>query len=328
MENRTVLVTGGAGYVGSHACKALAEAGYAPVVYDNLVYGHDWAVKWGPLIVGDLLEQDKLAQVLADHKPEAVLHFAAYAYVGESVEKPLKYYQNNVQGTLSLLSAMRDAQVRRIVFSSTCATYGMPETMPITETMPQNPINPYGHSKLMVEQILSDFSASYGLNFAALRYFNASGADPDGEIGEAHDPETHLIPRALMAVNQEISHLDVFGTDYDTPDGTCIRDFVHVADLAQGHIQALKYLETTGKNCQVNLGTGHGTSVKEILESVERVTGRAVPAQYLDRRPGDPAELYADISLARNLLGYKPKYVEIDEIIKGAWNFHQKLAQM
>lgn len=323
-RDKTILVTGGAGYIGSHTCKALAERGYVPVTVDNLVYGHEHAVKWGPLIKGQLSDGDMLARVFDEYRPEAVIHFAAYAYVGESVENPRKYYRNNVAESLNLLDAMLDAGVSRLVFSSTCATYGVPEALPIKETTPQAPINPYGRTKLMIEQMLADFGAAYDLSSVSLRYFNACGADASGEIGEEHDPETHLIPRALMAVGGEIPHLDLFGTDYPTPDGTCIRDYIHVTDLAEGHIKALDYLFEGGASTAINLGTGNGISVKEIIDATARATGQEVPVLVKSRRPGDPPALYADASRARDLLGFEAKHSDVDNILRTAWTFYQR----
>ena len=288
MRERSVLVTGGAGYIGSHACKALARAGYLPVVYDNLCYGHEWAVKWGPLERGDILDRARLDEVLARYRPDALMHFAAFAYVGESVTDPGRYYRNNVAGTLNLLEAMRDLRIGRIVFSSTCATYGLPQKLPISEDVAQRPINPYGASKLMVERMLSDFENAHGIVWAALRYFNAAGADPDHEIGEAHDPETHVMPLMLDAASGRRSHVTVFGTDYDTPDGTCIRDYIHVTDLAEAHVLALQAIESGTPSNAYNLGIGRGFSVREVIAAVERVTGLAVPVILGERRPGDP----------------------------------------
>jgi len=314
----TVLVTGGAGYVGSHACKALAAAGYRPVVYDSLERGHRWAVKWGPLEQGDLLDADALKRVLARHKPAAVMHFAAYAFVGESVSAPGLYYRNNVMGTLSLLEAMREAGIGTIVFSSTCATYGVPQTPLLAEDHPQAPINPYGATKLMVERILADYRAAYGLRYAALRYFNAAGADPDGEIGEVHDPETHLIPLALKAARGTGDPLTIFGDDYDTEDGTCIRDYIHVGDLADAHIRALARLLGHDETIALNLGTGTGVSVRRLVEAVERVTGRAVPHSYGPRRAGDPPVLVAATGKAKATLGWVPQQSDIETIIRNA----------
>jgi len=318
----SVLVTGGAGYIGSHACKALSQAGYTPVAYDNLVYGHREAVKWGPLVVGDTADRRALDAVFAEHRPIAVMHFAAYAYVGESVTDPAKYYTNNIGGSLNLLEAMRAAGCEALVFSSTCATYGEPKVMPIGEDHPQAPVNPYGRTKLLIEQAMQDYGRAYGLRSAALRYFNASGADPDGELGERHDPETHLIPRTLMAAAGQIERLDLFGDDYATPDGTCVRDYVHVTDLARAHVLALEHLLDRGESLALNLGTGRGTSVREVLAAVERVSGRSVPVRVLPRRAGDPPMLYADPRLAEQVLGFKTRFNDIGETIESAWRFH------
>lgn len=295
-----ILVTGGAGYIGSHACKALAKAGHTPITYDNLVYGHRWAVKWGPLEEGDIADRDRLSEVIAKYQPVAVMHFAAYAYVGESVQDPGKYYRNNVAGTLTLLEVMRDLGIDKFIFSSTCATYGIPESVPIREDHPQRPINPYGASKLMIERMLQDFDVAHGLRSISLRYFNAAGADPDGEIGEAHDPETHLIPLVLDAAAGKRTAITVFGDDYETPDGTCIRDYIHVADLADAHVLALKALEDGAKTTAYNLGNGHGFSVKEVIETAERVAGKTVPVEIGQRRPGDPAKLVGDSTRIRS----------------------------
>jgi UDP-arabinose 4-epimerase len=323
---KKILVTGGAGYIGSHTCKALKASGYEPVVFDNLVYGHREAVRWGELVVGDLKDPEAIAAVIAEHRPEAVIHFAAYAYVGESVTDPAKYYANNVVGTLNLLEAMRAQGVDRIVFSSTCATYGVPESVPIRETTPQNPINPYGASKLMIERVLKDYDHAYALRSVALRYFNASGADPDGEIGEGHDPETHLVPLVLYAAQGRIPHITVHGDDYDTPDGTCIRDYIHVADLASAHVKALQWLERGEGSSVFNLGNGRGFSVKEVIAAAEAVTGKQIPVVYGPRRAGDPPALVADAKLAYDRLGWKPQHTEMEGIIRTAWNWHAKEA--
>lgn len=319
----TVIVTGGAGYVGAHACKALAAAGYLPVVYDNLVYGHEQAVRWGPFERGDIADRQRLDAAFERHQPVAVMHFAAFAYVGESVANPARYYRNNVSGTLTLMEAMLDHGVDRMVFSSTCATYGEPQTMPIREDATQQPINPYGRSKLMVEQMLGDFERAHGLRSAMLRYFNAAGASPDGEIGERHDPETHLIPLALDAVAGRGPDLTVFGDDYATPDGTCIRDYIHVGDLADAHVRALDYLIGGGATRAFNLGTGAGVSVREILDAIARVTGREVRHRIGPRRPGDPPVLISDAARARLELGWTPTMSDIDTIIATAWKWHQ-----
>ena len=318
-SSTTVLVTGGAGFIGAHACKALAVAGYTPVAYDNLVHGQERAVKWGPFEQGDILDGKRLQSVIARHEPAAVMHFAAFAYVGESVTEPGKYYRNNAAGSLTLLEAARDAAIPHIVFSSTCATYGMPERVPIAEDTPQRPINPYGRSKLMVEEMLRDFSAAHPLRWTALRYFNAAGADPDGEIGEDHDPETHLIPLALRAAAGTAGPLTIFGNDYETPDGTCVRDFIHVTDLADAHVRALQALECGAPSAAYNLGNGNGFSVREVVRTVEEVTGRSVPATIGPRREGDPPVLVADASSARAALGWKPELPELSEIVRTAW---------
>ncbi|MGC8536942.1 MAG: UDP-glucose 4-epimerase GalE [Rhizomicrobium sp.] len=316
-----VLVTGGAGYIGSHTCKALKSAGFTPVTYDNLVYGHEWAVKWGPLETGDILDQERLLEVLRRFRPAAVIHFAAFAYVGESVTNPAKYYRNNVVGTLSLLDAMLEAGVPNIVFSSTCATYGIPNTVPITEEEPQAPINPYGASKLMVERILTDYRVAYGLNSVALRYFNAAGADPEGEIGEAHDPETHLIPLVLDTACGKRPQITIFGEDYDTEDGSCVRDFIHVQDLARAHVLAMERLASGTLKPAYNLGTGRGYSVKEVIAAARRATNLAIPIEHGTRRPGDPARLVADASSARADLSWTPALTDIEEIIATAWRW-------
>jgi UDP-glucose-4-epimerase GalE len=320
----SILVTGGAGYVGSHACKALAAAGHTPVVYDNLGRGHRELVRWGPLEVGDLRDAARLAEVLARHRPAAVMHFAAFAYVGESVQDPALYYRNNVGGTLELLEAMQRAGVGALVFSSTCATYGIPERMPIDEDTPQRPINPYGSTKLVIERVLADFDAAYGLRSVSLRYFNAAGCDPDGETGEIHDPETHIIPRVLMAATGELPQVDIFGTDYPTPDGTCLRDYVHVADLARGHVQALEYLQRGGATTAINLGTGRAFSVREVIAAAEQVTGRRIPVREAARRAGDPPVLVADARRARATLGFAPRFTEIAPIVETAWRWHTR----
>jgi UDP-glucose-4-epimerase GalE len=321
---KNILVTGGAGYIGSHTAKALSRAGYRPVTYDSLVYGHRHAVKWGPFIEGDIADTAKLERVIKDEAIDAVVHFAAFAYVGESVTKPEIYFQNNVVGSLSLLDAMRHTGVKPIVFSSTCATYGMPDRMPITEDTLQRPINPYGETKLMIERALAWYGPAHDIRSVSLRYFNACGADPEGEIGEEHDPETHLIPLILDAALGKRAAIDVFGTDYPTPDGTAVRDYIHVQDLADAHVKALAYLFAGGETTQVNLGTGTGNSVREVIDAVERVTGRAVPKREVARRAGDPPELVADPSKANSLLGWKPAMSDIDSIIRTAWAWHTR----
>lgn len=316
-----ILVTGGAGYIGSHTCKALAKAGYTPVTYDNLVSGHEWAVQWGPLIRGDILNRSQLEEAFRQYKPSAVMHFAAYADVGESVEEPLKYYTNNLVGTVNLLEVMRDFSNKHFVFSSTCATYGIPQTIPISELHPQHPINPYGASKLMVEQILADLSAAHGLQSISLRYFNAAGADPDGEIGEGRHSDGHLIPLVLQAAAGQRPHITIYGTDYDTPDGTCVRDYVHVTDLAGAHVLALKTLVSGSGSKNYNLGTGKGFSVREVIQTAQSVTGCMIAVIEGCRRPGDPPQLVADAIRAENDLGWKPMYDDLNLIIETAWNW-------
>jgi len=319
-----VLVTGGAGYIGSHTAKLLAASGHSPIVFDDLSQGHDWAVKWGPIEHGSLSDLDRLREVLARHSVEAVIHFAANALVGESMSDPTKYFRNNTVGTLNLLDAMHAAGVDRIVFSSTCATYGNPVRVPIDEKHPQVPVNPYGESKLMVEKILRWYGECYGLRWMALRYFNAAGADPDGEIGEDHDPETHLIPLVIGAALGTRPPVRIFGTDYDTPDGTAVRDYVHVMDLADAHLRALQRLDEGTASQAVNLGTGRGHSVREALTIVGRIAGKAVPAVESPRRAGDPAVLVADPTRARELLGWTCRYPDLDVIVEHAWAWHSK----
>ena len=319
-----ILVTGGAGYVGSHTCKALAARGYRPIVYDNLVYGHEAAVKWGPLEIGDIADRGRLDAVISQHQPQAVMHFAAFTYVGESVADPGKYYRNNVVGTLSLLEAMRDHAIGKLVFSSTAATYGTPDTVPIPETAAKAPINPYGQSKWTAEQMIADFAAAHQLRSAALRYFNAAGADPGGEIGECHDPESHLIPLAMLAVTGDGPPLTLFGDDYSTPDGTCIRDYIHVVDLADAHVRALEQLDRREGADAFNLGTGKGASVRQVLEAVAQVAGKPVPHSIGPRRAGDPAELVSDPAKALRELGWAPAMSDLDTIVATAWAWHNR----
>jgi UDP-arabinose 4-epimerase len=323
----SVLVVGGAGYIGSQTAKAVAAAGLEPIVFDNLVYGHEWAVKWGPLVRGDLADRALLTDVMKRHRVDAVIHFAAYAYVGESVTNPRKYFGNNVAGSLNLLDAMLDAGVRDVVFSSTCATYGEPQRVPIAEDHPQNPVNPYGETKLAVEKMLHWYAQAYGIRYAALRYFNAAGADPDGEVGETHDPETHLIPLAIDAA-VGAGELAIFGTDYPTPDGTAIRDYIHVADLADAHLRALAKLRDGTPALRLNLGTGQGQSVRAVIAAVQRVTGKSVRTREVGRRAGDPPALVADARQAGAALGWKPRYLELDTIVEHAvrWRTHGKRA--
>jgi UDP-glucose-4-epimerase GalE len=319
----SILIVGGAGYIGSQTAKRVAQAGLLPVVFDNLVYGHKWAVKWGPLVEGDLADGALLRDVLKEHEVTAVVHFAAYAYVGESVTDPRKYFRNNVAGTLNLLDAMLDVGVRDVVFSSTCAVYGEPVRTPIDEEHPRNPVNPYGETKLAIERALHWYQRAYALRFAALRYFNAAGADPDGEVGEDHDPETHLIPLAIEAARGG-RVLDIYGTDYPTPDGTAIRDYIHVQDLADAHVEALARLRDGATSLVVNLGTGRGHSVREVIAAVEKVSGKKVPARETGRRPGDPPALVANPRLAGDILKWEARIPSIEAMVEHAWRWKQR----
>jgi UDP-arabinose 4-epimerase len=323
---KTILVTGGAGFVGSHACKALSRAGYLPVTFDNFEGGHERAVKWGPLEHGDLRNDKDLARVFEAWRPWAVMHFAAYAYVGESTVDPAKYYDNNIGGTAKLLRACAAFGCKNIVFSSTCATYGVPEHLPLTEDAAQNPVNPYGYTKLVVERMLKDADAAYGMRHVALRYFNAAGGDPDGELGELHQPETHLIPPVQFAAMGREPSIKIFGHDYPTPDGTCVRDYVHVSDLADAHVAAVDWLAAGNASNSFNLGNGRGFSVAEVVTTSEKVTGRSVRTEMCARRTGDPPVLVSDSSKARELLGWTPKFPQLDEQITHAWAwFREKM---
>ena len=315
-----ICVTGGAGYIGSHTCKALARAGHEVIVYDNLSTGHRKFVRWGDFEHGDIRDTQRLRQCFRRYRPEGVIHFAASASVGESVENPGKYFSNNVAGTLSILEAMRDEDVPAIVVSGTCAVYGQPDTVPIEESCPKNPINPYGASKLFMERMLADFATAHGLRWTSLRYFNAAGSDPDGETGELHFPETHLIPRIIFAALGNIDAVDIFGDDYPTPDGTCIRDYIHVDDLADAHILAVARLLNGGDSLAMNLGTENGTSVLEIIKGLERLAANSIPTRVAPRRAGDPASLVANSSLAAQKLGWRPRRT-LDEILRDAWTF-------
>jgi UDP-glucose 4-epimerase len=317
-----ILVVGGAGYIGSHAVRFLLAAGHQVTVYDNLSRGHREAVPDGLLVEGELTDRSKLVSLLRERQIDAVMHFAAFALVNESVNEPSVYYRNNVIAALELLDAMKEAGVRKIVFSSTTATYGEPDTMPISEQTPQQPINPYGFTKLVIEHALADYANAYGFGYAALRYFNAAGAHPDGSIGEDHDPESHLIPVVLQVALGQREHLTIFGNDFATPDGTCLRDYIHVDDLAGAHLRALELIEP-GKGICANLGTGRGTSVQEIVEACREITGHPIPTIMGERRAGDPAELVADNRLAKKLLDWTPKYDSVDAIVETAWKWHQ-----
>jgi UDP-glucose 4-epimerase len=317
-----ILVIGGAGYIGSCAARLLKSEGHQVWIYDDLSTGHAGAALEGRLIQGSLHDRKKLVDLLIENKIEAVMHFAAFALVGESVEQPAKYYKNNVVGTLDLLEAMREANVRKIVFSSTTATYGTPDIVPISEDESQKPINPYGFTKLVVEHALADYAAAYGFGYAALRYFNAAGAEADGENGEDHDPESHLIPIVLQVALGQREQITVFGDDYATPDGTCIRDYVHISDLASAHLLALNQLEH-GQGIRLNLGTGRGYSVREVIDACRKVTGREIAEVMGERRAGDPAELIADATRARQQLGWEPQYNDIESIVETAWRWHE-----
>ncbi|MEJ2731011.1 MAG: UDP-glucose 4-epimerase GalE, partial [Deltaproteobacteria bacterium] len=306
-----ILVTGGAGYIGSHCCKALRQKGHHPITVDNLVYGHKEFARWGEFFKGDAGNPAHLKKCFSRHKIDAVMHFAAYAYVGESVADPLKYYENNLRNTIQLLHAIMENDVNAIVFSSSCATYGNPEKIPIDEDHPQNPINPYGKTKRMIEEILADYDAAYGLKYISLRYFNAAGADPDAEVGEDHDPETHLIPLVLDVAAEKRPAIKVFGTDYQTPDGTCIRDYIHVTDLAQAHLLALEQLIGGADSNVYNLGNGRGFSVLEVIEHAKKITAKEIAVENADRRPGDPPVLIASNERAVKELGWKPQYADL-----------------
>ncbi|MBR8828685.1 MAG: UDP-glucose 4-epimerase GalE [Gomphosphaeria aponina SAG 52.96 = DSM 107014] len=324
---QTILVTGGAGYIGSHAVKALQQALYDVIVFDNLSYGHPEIVQdvlKAELIVGDTSDRSLLDQLFSSRHIAAVMHFAAYIAVGESVTEPAKYYHNNVVGTLTLLEAMLAARVNKFVFSSTCAIYGMPQAIPMTESHPHNPLSPYASSKEMIERILADFDGAYGLKSVAFRYFNASGADPSGTLGEDHHPETHLIPLALLTALKKRQSLSIFGTDYPTPDGTALRDYIHVNDLASAHVLGLEYLLQGGKSEVFNLGNGNGFSVREVIETARKITGKEIPVTISDRRPGDAPILVGSSDLARQILGWNPQYPDLNTIINHAWNWHQK----
>jgi len=320
-----VLVVGGAGYIGSHVNKVLNRRRYKTVVFDNLVYGHREFVKWGEFILGNLSNKEQLRLCFKNYPIKAVMHFSAFTYVGESVLEPAKYYQNNLVSTINLLDVMREYDVKYFIFSSSCATYGIPQSIPITEEHPQNPINPYGKSKLMIEQILKDYDKAYGIKHVNLRYFNAAGADFDTEIGEWHEPETHLIPLILDVAIGNRDHIKIFGTDYDTPDGTCVRDYIHVMDLAEAHVLALEYLLNENDSDSFNLGIGRGYSVREVIDEAEKITDKKIKAIDWERREGDPPVLIASAEKAKKILGWKPQFDNLGIIISTAWKWHKKL---
>jgi UDP-arabinose 4-epimerase len=320
----SILISGGAGYIGSHTAKLLSRAGFEPVVYDNLSAGHRWAVKWGPLIEADLSDEARLKQVLIEHNVTAAIHFAAHAYVGESVRDPRRYFENNVTNTLNFLNTLLDAGIPNIVFSSSCAVYGDPQNLPISESHAKLPVNPYGESKLFIERVLEWYGRAYGLRWAALRYFNAAGADPEGELGEMHAPETHLVPRLIEAALGRLESVEVFGVDYPTKDGTAVRDYVHVSDLAEAHASALQHLVSSGESFSANLGTGRGASVREVISAVERVSGKTIQTKVAPRRTGDPAMLIADPASAERILGWRAKYSSLENIVSTAWNWHDR----
>lgn len=319
-----ILVVGGAGYIGSHVCKALKKEGFLPVTFDNLSHGHQWAVRYGPLFCGDLNKESDLREVFDKYLPKAVIHLASYIHVRESLENPYKYYQNNFTGTLSLLNAMVRYQVHFIVFSSTAAVYGKPKYLPIDELHPQKPINPYGKSKWMVEQLLEDFHRAHGLHFLLLRYFNAAGADLEGEIGEAHSPETHLLPLVIQTALKIHPSLSIYGIDHPTEDGTAIRDYIHVADLASAHVTGLRWLQENQEPIALNLGTERGFSVQEIIRAVEKYSGQVLPVKISVRSPADPSILIANASRAKELLDWHPSHSSLETLIESAWNWHSK----
>ncbi len=319
-----ILVVGGAGYIGSHMCKHLSRNGYLPIVLDNLSRGHEKAVKWGPFIEGSISDRNILKRIFSEHRIDAVMHYAAYCYVGESVTDPSMYYQNNLADTICLLSEMVEAEIKKIVFSSSCAVYGEPEEIPITESHPQNPVNPYGRTKYMVEQVLDDFGYAYGLEFVSLRYFNAAGADPEGELGEDHNPETHLIPLTIQAAAGKREEIRIYGNDYPTRDGTCIRDYIHVEDLAESHLRALERLLNGEGGGTYNLGNGVGYSVREVIDITRRITGKHIRDRVVERRDGDPAVLVGSSDKATHELGWNPRFPDLESIVKTAWHWHQK----
>lgn len=324
MTNASVLVAGGAGYIGSHMCKLLYQNGFTPIVIDNLSYGHKEFVKWGPLIIGDIANKELVQKTIQTYQPIAAFHFSAFTYVGESVQNPQKYYQNNVVQTIHFLDSLIEMNVKHVIFSSSCATYGIPQEKYLTESHPQNPINPYGMTKLIIEKCLQDYSKAYGLKSVSLRYFNAAGADPDHEIGEDHNPETHLIPLVLDVALKRKKSITIFGDNYPTKDGTCIRDYIHINDLGLAHLQALKYLQNQGETTAFNLGNGQGFSVKEIIAKTIKITNKPIPIEIGPKREGDPPILVGNASKAHSVLKWTPQYANIQTIIKTAWAWHQR----
>jgi len=322
---KKILVIGGAGYIGANACKAIKASDREPIVFDNFSSGHRHAVKWGELIEGDIRNESDIRAALERTRPDAVMHFAANIEVGEGEKAPGAFYENNVAGTLNVVRAMLDLGLQNFIFSSTCAIYGDPESLPLVEDMPKRPVSVYGRSKLMVETILEDMSRAEGLRYAALRYFNAAGADLDGEVGEEHDPETHLIPNAIKAAAGIGQGMKLFGDDYPTPDGTCVRDYIHIADLVSAHILAAEHIQKSGESLQLNLGTGNGFTVKQVLDAVERAVGKPVPVEIGPRRAGDAIALYADTSKSKEILGWVPEHSDMDTIVSSAWNFHKRV---
>ncbi len=320
-----ILIAGGAGYVGAHVNKILNQQGYETLILDNLSYGHPEFTRWGTFIEGDLDSPELLDKIFQEYDIDAVMDFAAFTYVGESVEDPQKYYLNNLKNTLNLLQSMQKNGVDQFIFSSTCAVYGNPERIPLTEDHPLNPINPYGRSKLMVEQVLSDYAQAYDFNYISLRYFNAAGADPEAQIGEWHQPETHIIPLVLDVAAGKREDIKIFGTDYPTPDGTCIRDYIHVCDLGQAHLKALQFLEKNEKSEVFNLGNGNGFSVREVIDTCQEVTGKEIRAIETEARAGDPPVLVGSSDKARQILGWKPQWSDFKQIVETAWKWHQKL---
>lgn len=325
MTTNKILIVGGAGYIGSHVNKLLTASGYGTVVFDNLSTGRRDLARWGEFFAGDLADKKSVKTCFAKHHPVAVMHFGAFAYVGESVKDPAKYYRNNVANTLNLLDAMRDFGAGKFVFSSSCAVYGIPSTIPMKETLPFAPVNPYGRTKKMVEDILEDYGKAYGMKYVNLRYFNAAGADPEGEIGELHEPETHLIPLILDAAIGKTGNIKIFGANYETKDGTCVRDYIHVSDLSRAHLLSLKYLLKGGKSDSFNLGNGRGFSVKEVVRAVEAVTGKKIKVVFVRRRPGDPPALVADPAKAGKILGWRPMSSDLKTIVETAWNWRKKV---